>query len=121
MIHRIRQLITFLVAASFLGSTLWIAPASAGMIGTDKAAADSQAGSDRERLKALVARPEIAKQLQTLGVPPDKAQARVDAMTDSEVRTLAGRIDALPAGGAFTDWQWVMIIIGIIIVVLLIV
>jgi hypothetical protein len=26
-----------------------------------------------------------------------------------------------PAGGAFTDWQWVMIIIGIIIVVLLIV
>jgi uncharacterized integral membrane protein len=42
-------------------------------------------------------------------------------MTDEEVRTLAGRIDALPAGGAFTDWQWVMIIVGIIIIVLLIV
>ena len=121
MIHRIRQLITFLVAASFLGSTLWIAPAGAGMIGTDKVAADSQSSNDRERLKSLVARPELAKQLQSLGVPPDKAQERIDAMTDAEVRTLAGRIDALPAGGAFTDWQWVMIIIGIIVVVLLLV
>jgi hypothetical protein len=120
MIHRIRQLITFLVVASFLGSTLWIAPAGAGMIGTDKVAADSQSSNDRERLKSLVARPELAKQLQSLGVPPDKAQERINAMTDSEVRTLAGRIDALPAGGAFTDWQWVMIIIGIIIVILLI-
>ena len=121
MVYRIQQVINLIVAVCLLGSTVWIAPASAGMIGTDKAAADSQAGNDRERLKALVARPEIAKQLETLGVPPDKARSRVDAMTDSEVRTLAGRIDALPAGGAFTDWQWVMIIIGIIIVVLLIV
>lgn len=121
MVHRIQQVINLILAVCLLGSTVWIAPASAGMIGTDKAAADSQASNDRERLKALVARPEIAKQLEALGVPPDKAQSRVDAMTDSEVRTLAGRIDALPAGGAFTDWQWVMIIIGIIIIVLLIV
>jgi hypothetical protein len=121
MVYRIQQVINLIVAVCLLGSTVWIAPAGAGMIGTDKAAANSQASNDRERLKALVARPEIAKQLETLGVPPDKAQSRVDAMTDSEVRTLAGRIDALPAGGAFTDWQWVMIIIGIIIIVLLVV
>jgi hypothetical protein len=121
MVHRIQQLINLVVAVSLIGSTAWIAPASAGMIGTDKVAGESQASNERERIKALVARPEIAKQLETLGVPPDKAQSRIDAMTDSEVRTLAGRIDALPAGGAFTDWQWVMIIIGIIIVVLLIV
>ncbi len=58
---------------------------------------------------------------QALGVPPEDAQSRVDAMTDSEVRTLAGRIEALPAAGAtFTDWQWVMILIGVIIIALLI-
>ena len=121
MVHRMQQVINLLVALSLLGSSVWITPAGAGMIGTDQVAADSQASNERGRLKALVARPEIAKQLEALGVPPDKAQARVDAMTDSEVRTLAGRIDALPAGGAFTDWQWVMIIIGIIIIVLLVV
>ena len=42
------------------------------------------------------------------------------AMTDAEVRTLAGRIDALPAAGAFSDWQWVMILIGVVIIALLI-
>ena len=120
MVHRIQQLINLIVALSLIGATVWVAPASAGMIGTDKVAGDSQASTDRERVKALVARPEIAKQLEALGVPPDKAQSRIDAMTDSEVRTLAGRIDALPAGGEFTDWQWVMIIIGIIIIVLLV-
>jgi hypothetical protein len=121
MVHRIQQVINLIVAVCLLGSTVWIAPAGAGMIGTDKAATESQSNNDRDRLKTLVARPEIAKQLETLGVPPDKAQERINAMTDSEVRTLAGRIDALPAGGAFTDWQWVMIVIGIIIIVLLIV
>ena len=121
MVFRIQQLINLVVALTLAGSTAWITPAGAGMISTDKVTGESQAANDRERIKALVARPEIAKQLEGLGVPPDKAQSRIDAMTDSEVRTLAGRIDALPAGGAFTDWQWVMIIIGIIIIVLLIV
>jgi len=120
MIYRIRQFLNFVLAASLLGSTLWITPAAARMIGTDNVAAGAQASSERERVKALVARPEVAKQLQALGVPPQSAQSRVDAMTDAEVRTLAGRIDALPAAGAFTDWQWAMIIIGIIIIVLLI-
>ena len=92
MVHRIQQVINLIVAVCLLGSTVWIAPAGAGMIGTDKVATESQSNNDRDRLKTLVARPEIAKQLETLGVPPDKAQERINAMTDSEVRTLAGRI-----------------------------
>lgn len=120
MIDRMRRTLKVVLAAALLGSLTVLAPANAGVIGTEDAARDSQSSSERERIKALVARPEVAKQLQTLGVPPDKAKSRVDAMTDSEVRTLAGRIDALPAAGAFSDWQWVMIIIGVIIIALLI-
>jgi hypothetical protein len=115
-----RRYIQAVLAASLLGSIAWISPVAAGMIGTDTVAADSQAGSERARIKALVARPEVAKQLQALGVPPENARSRVDAMTDAEVSTLAGRLDALPAAGAFTDWQWVMIIIGIVIIALLV-
>ncbi|HLE67386.1 MAG TPA: PA2779 family protein [Burkholderiales bacterium] len=121
MNHRMRRYLNVVLAAGLLGSIASVTPASAGMIGTEEAAVDSQASNERERVKALVARPEVAKQLQALGVPPEKAQARVDAMTDSEVRTLAGRLDALPAaGGNFTDFQWVMIIIGIVIIALLV-
>ncbi|MBI2754804.1 MAG: PA2779 family protein [Betaproteobacteria bacterium] len=120
MIHRMHRYLNVVLAAGLLGSVASISPASAGMIGTDEVAVDSQASNDRERVKALVARPEVAKQLQALGVPPEKAQARVDAMTDSEVRTLANRLDALPAAGNFSDFQWVMIIIGIVIIALLV-
>ena len=116
-----RRLLHVLLAASLIGSLSIVVPANAGVIATEDAAAGAHALSERERIKALVARPEIAKQLQALGVAPENAQSRVDAMTDAEVRTLAGRIDALPAAGAmFSDWQWVMIIIGVIIIALLI-
>src|SRR5437868_3139397 len=72
--------------------------ANAAMIGTDEATAPAQ--SDRERVKALLARPEVVKGLEKAGVHAQDAAARVDAMTDEEVSQLAGRIDALIAGGA---------------------
>lgn len=117
---RLHRLLHIFLTASLIAS-FSIGPASAGAIATEDAAADARSQTERERIKALVGRPEVAKQLQALGVPPEDAQSRVDAMTDSEVRTLAGRIEALPAAGAtFTDWQWVMILIGVIIIALLI-
>ena len=117
----LRSLLNILLAASLLAPLPMIVPAHAGVISTEDATAEAPSSSERERIKALVGRPEVAKQLQALGVAPENAQSRVDAMTDAEVRTLAGRIDALPAAGAaFTDWQWVMILIGVIIIALLI-
>src|SRR3989454_1679226 len=55
--------------------------------------------TERERVKALIERPEIAQQMEKMGIPAKEALARVDAMTDEEVRSLAGRLDALPGGG----------------------
>ena len=93
----------------------YAAPAAAGMIGTGEAAQQSE----RERVKALVARPEVAKKLETLGVLPKDAAARVDALTDAEVASLASRIDALPAGG-FETQEWLLIIIAILLALILI-
>jgi hypothetical protein len=41
-------------------------------------------------------------------------------MTDAEVAQLAGRIDALPAGGALTNQELGLIILLVILVLLLI-
>lgn len=41
----------------------------------------------------------MAAQLQQLGLSPQAARERVAALSDAEVAGLAGRIDALPAGG----------------------
>ena len=72
--------------------------AQAGVIGTDQVvAADAQA--TRAAVAGFVARSEVASQLQALGLSPQAAGERVAALSDAEVANLAGRIEALPAGG----------------------
>lgn len=92
--------------------------ANAGMVGTDQALAVAQAQTqpDRERVRDFVSRADVAQQLQALGIQPDAAKQRVSAMTDEEVRKIAGHLDSLPAAG--TD-GWA--IIGVVAVVALIV
>ena len=74
--------------------------ARAGMIGTNDAvpaAAGSQA--ERAQILGLLARGDVAKQLEVLGVDPNMARDRVATMTDEEVRSLAGNLSTVPAGG----------------------
>jgi hypothetical protein len=108
------RLMTPFVAA-FLCAAFFSIPAQAGLVGTDQVAAPPQ--SERERVKALLARPEVAKKLETLGVLPQDAAARVDALTDAEVASLASRIDALPAGGLGTQ-EWLLVIIAILVLII---
>src|SRR5438477_227285 len=89
--------------------------AYAGLVATDQVAAQQE----RERVKALIERPEVAQQMEKMGIPAKEALARVDAMTDEEVRSLAGRLDALPAGGQISS-QTLLLICLIIILLLLI-
>jgi hypothetical protein len=84
--------------------------AYAGMIGVE--------GTERERLKSMLQRPEVANELERLGVPAAEAQARVDAMTHQEVAELAGRVDALAAGGA-SNQDLLLVIILILLLILI--
>ena len=71
--------------------------ARAGMIGTEQVVTASSQ-SDRSAVLAFVSRNDVAGQLQSFGLDPSTAKDRVAAMTDEEVRYLAGRMDAMPAG-----------------------
>jgi len=82
----------------------------AGMIGTDQIASAASAQTDRAAVLSLMSRADVASQLQTLGLDPKVAKDRVAAMTDEEVRSLAGKLDSLPAG-ATSGWVWVAVII----------
>jgi hypothetical protein len=123
MNHRLRLAAFRFFALSLFGFALSCGTASAELVGTDEAAASvepANPGADREKLRAFVERPEVVKQLLALGVSPDDAKARVGAMSDAEVHMIAGRLDALPAGGRLSDFQIIMIILlGIIILILL--
>jgi hypothetical protein len=89
---------------------LAMAPAYAGMIGVD--------GTERERVKSMLERPEVAAELERLGVPAAEAKARVDAMTHQELAELAGRVDALAAGGA-SNRDLLLIILLVLLLILI--
>jgi len=74
--------------------------------------------TERDRVKALLQRPEVAKEMEKFGIAQKDAGTRVDAMTDAEVAQLAGRLDALPAGG-LSNQEWLMVIIVILLVIII--
>lgn len=82
----------------------------AAMIGTDQVASAAGAGVQRANLLNTVARPDVARQLQSLGVDATTAKERVAAMTDAEVQSLANNINALPAGANNAAWGWALVI-----------
>jgi hypothetical protein len=53
-----------------------------------------------------------------LGVDPAEARARVAALTDDELAQVAGRLDALPAGG---DGLGVVLGVGLVVFLVLLV
>jgi hypothetical protein len=70
----------------------------AGMIVTDQVASSVNAQEGRDTVINLLSRAGTASEFQTLGLDSKAAADRVAAMTDDEVSTLAGKINAVPAG-----------------------
>jgi hypothetical protein len=83
--------------------------AQAGMIGTDQVVQTSQ--SDRGAVLSFLGRGDVAGQLQAFGLDASTAKDRVAAMTDEEVRYLAGRISSEPAGATSSGATLLLIII----------
>ena len=75
--------------------------AQAELVSTYNLAIASQFESDRQKLDAWVQREDVRAELESNGVNPAEAEARVDALSDAEAASIAGRIDSLPAGGDF--------------------
>jgi hypothetical protein len=88
--------------------------ARAELVGTLQAAGAATRDQDLGTVNAALARDEVRQRFAALGVDPAQVEARVARLNDAELRTLATRIDGLPAGGD------VLAIIGIVFVVLLI-
>ena len=82
----------------------------AGMIGTDQIASVASAQTDRASVLNLMSRSDVSTQLQALGLDPKVAADRVAVMTDEEVRTLAGKLNSLPAGASDSGW-WIAAVI----------
>jgi hypothetical protein len=92
------------------------APVSADIVATDEVLHRSE----RERVQAFLGREGVEDRLKELGVAPELARKRVNAMTDEEVLVVAGRIDTLPAGGALDKADWVIILLIVLLVLIIV-
>src|SRR5512139_1582794 len=86
--------------------------AQAGMIGTAEQIAATTAHSERSAVLSLIDRADVASKLQVYGVDLSSAKERIAALTDEEVRSLAGTLSTGPAGAS--DGFVILILVGVI-------
>ncbi len=110
-----------LIALLAAGMVAQASVARADMIGPEAALpAQSQAEQDRAKVQAFLDRANVKERMQTMGVSGIVAGDRVGALTEEEVHALAQRIDTLPAGGALSNSDLILIVLIAILVALVI-
>lgn len=86
----------------------------AAMVTTQDIVTAKELNIKRDHIRDWLARDEVRDQLIARGVDPSQAQDRVASMTETEVISVAGKIDELPAGG---DAIGVLVLIFLILVI----
>ena len=92
------RVIALPLAAVMLATSVPLGAVRAGMVPTEDVIGTAQAETDREIVNEFLAREEAQDQLRALGVDPAEASRRVAALSAEELRMIAGRINAAPAG-----------------------
>ncbi|WP_148255124.1 PA2779 family protein [Aidingimonas lacisalsi] len=99
-----RVISPLLIACLVLGSLPVAAAApnasSDGLVSTQDALSADQVQADRKRIDEVLSRQDVQEQLLAQGVDPAEVEARVDALSDQEVRDMADRLDDMPAGAS---------------------
>lgn len=72
---------------------------SAGMIGTDYMIESEARAASLARLDVLLAKQEVARQLQAFGVEPAQVADRLAGMTNAELLQIEGTLGTQTAGG----------------------
>ena len=88
--------------------------ATAAIVTTEDIVITQELNLKRDHIRDWLARNEVREQLVGHGVDPQQAQARVASMTDSEVVSMAGKIDELPAGGDGLELVLIIFLVFII-------
>lgn len=93
-----RRFVAVAMAVVMLSVSGPITLARAAMISTDQVIEQTSAAEDRARVLEFLGREDVRRELEALGVDPDEALRRADALSDEEIRGIARQLAALPAG-----------------------
>ncbi len=87
------------------------------------AASQADATSDKAAIQGFVARADIQKKMQALGLSAVITAQRIALLNDAEARQLADKINALPAGGNLSNLSStdiIILLLGAILLVLVV-
>jgi hypothetical protein len=96
--RRVRAWVALATVAALFTTSLPV-PVQARLMSTEAILATQAGAADRERVREFLARDDVRSQMESLGVSADEASRRVDALSDEEVRRIAGKLDDMPVGG----------------------
>ena len=104
-----------MVAVAMFVVSMPLPRVQAALVSTEQLLAAGDGAAERARVLAFLERADVREQIVALGVDPNEAAARVQALSDAQVREIAGQLDQLPAGQSAIG-----IIVGAILLVFLI-
>jgi len=112
-----KKIVSCILIVTMFGLCMPKSPLKAAMITTESVINLSEdVLSDRERVRAFLDREEVRSKMESYGLSPVEAIARVDSLTDREIALIVGKLDQLPAGGIeFVGDPWLLLIsIGVV-------
>jgi len=92
-----------------------VQPAVAGIISTETAIELENRQMLIDRISSVLAQEDVRNMLITMGVDPNQASKRVDALTNDELQALHTNLDQMPVGAT-----GVVEVVGIVAIVLII-
>lgn len=89
-----KVVLSLLLSITLFAQVSWAQIASTEMLFVQPASVSS-----KEKVIAFVAREDVAKTFEEMGVDPIMVEKKIASMSDSEISAIAYQIDTMPAGG----------------------
>lgn len=116
----VRKWLSHSIVALFSAGLIAAAPvAKAELIGTQQLTAQPEPAQSKNTIDNFIARAEVQKKLQEMGLSAVITAQRVSLLSDAEANELAQKINAMPAGGNLSNMELIIILLVAILVVLI--
>jgi hypothetical protein len=92
--------------------------ARAGLVKTEDVIEQSSAKAQRDRVIEFLRREDVRQQITDLGIRPEEAAKRVEALSNAEVAQIAGYLDTEPAGQSAIAAVFLTILVILLVLIL---
>ena len=110
------RVVIIMVLIAFCFSVIPAPAIHASMLGTG-VVLENDSQNIRDRLNNMLEAEDVRRALEDRGVSVAEAQARVDALSEAQLRQVAGQVDALPSGQGLATIGGVVLIIFVVLLI----